>query len=105
MSTSLTVSDDGSVWNLHRAGVDEIPFALQDDGVAADISGDEVTFKVAGGPTVTMEADGRYPTGLVLRFTLEDIAAIPARGADFRIKNETTGQVYLDGKVFARGFA
>lgn len=101
MITPPTISDDGSVWNLKRAGEDPIPFAV----AGADLSADTVIFKVKGGPTVTMTANPDAPATKILAFTLAELAALPAHGADFFIRNETTGQVYLDGKVFARGFA
>ena len=101
MTTPATISDDGRLWNLNRAGEDPIPFAVAE----ADLSTSTVIFKVKGGPVVTMEPNPAVATGKLLAFTVDDLAAIPATGSDFYIRNETTGQVYLDGKVYARGFA
>lgn len=101
MSTPPTISDDGRLWNLNKAGEDPIPFAVAD----ADLSASTVIFKVDGGPTVTLQPNPAVATGKLLVFSLEELAAIPPRGASFFIRNETSGQVYLDGKVFARGFA
>lgn len=99
--TTPTYSDDGTVWNLHRAGADPLPLAVE----GADISADEVIFKVEGGPTVQFGPDPNNPTGKLLTFAPEDLAAMPARGAQFYVKNVTANQVYIDGKVFVRGFA
>lgn len=105
MSTE-TISTEGNVWNLHRASEEEIPLVVTEaDGSPTDISGDYVVFRVKDGPEIVLETDARYPTGLILKFTFVALEAIPARGSDFYIKNLTTGEVYLDGRVFVRGFA
>lgn len=99
--TPATVSDDGSVLNFHRAGMDPVQIAV--DG--ADLSNDLVIFRVEGGPTVTLTADPEHPAGKLLHLTLDELAAIPQRGADFFLRNETSGDVLLEGRVFVRGFA
>ena len=100
MTTPL-ISEDGSTWNLHRAGNPPIPFAVSGD----DLSAATVVFRVRGGPTVTLQANPDLPTGKLIVFTADHLAAIPERGAEFFIRNQTTGEVLLDGRVFARGFA
>lgn len=101
MNNPPTISDDGSVWNLHKAGEDPIRFDVE----GHDLSGATVVFRVEAGPTITLENDPENLMGKVLAFSLADLAAIPARGAEFYIRNETSGQVLLTGKVFVRGFA
>lgn len=102
MSTPPTISADGSVWNLHRAGVDPIPFAV----AGVDLTAVNLVFKVAGGPTVALVPNPSVPTGKLIVFSLSDLAAIPKLGADFYVQPVTGGTApYLEGKVFVRGFA
>ena len=101
MKTPDIISADGTVWTFYRAGTDPIRFDV--DGT--DLSGKTVVFKVAGGPTVTMVDDPENPAGKMLVMSLTDLAALPAQGADFYIRDEASGQVLHDGKVYARGFA
>lgn len=102
----LTVSDDGTVWNLHRAGVDPIEFAYENqDGTPVNLQADTVTFKVKDGPVVTLVANPASATDLLIDFSDADLLAMPKRTADFRIKNETTGQVLLFGLVSVTGIA
>ena len=98
-----TISKDGSVWNVYRAGEDPVPFNV--DG--ADLTGITVIMKVNGGPTITLVPNPEIPTGKLVVFSLADLAAIPARGADFYIQNPsspTPMRPYLTGKIFAHGF-
>lgn len=78
---------------------------IQFDEPGVDLSVCTVIFKVKGGPTVTLVSDPDNATGKLLVLSLEELAALPAHGADFYVRNETTGQLLHDGKVFARGFA
>lgn len=101
MTTPATISDDGSVLNLNRAGMDAITIIV--DGV--DLSNETVIFKVEGGPTVTLSADPENTAYKLLRLTVEEIAEIPKLGAAYFVRHEETGDVLMEGKVFARGFA
>lgn len=104
MSTPTRL-DELKSWTLHRAGEEPKVFGFKQNGQPRDMTGATVVFKVAGGPTIQLV---RHPTEtnvMLLEFTLADLAAIPPRGAEYYIKDETLGRVIVDGKVFAKGFA
>ena len=104
MAQPITVSDDGTIWSLHLDGVEPQSFAIQDDGVISDLTDHEIIFRVNNGPTIALAPDPENIGCVVVAFTLEDLDAIPKRGAEFYIKDLTNDQIYLEGEVFTRGF-
>ncbi|HEY0011540.1 MAG TPA: hypothetical protein VGB79_01660 [Allosphingosinicella sp.] len=99
------VSPDGSVWSFHASGSDIIHLELAENDIDRDASANVVVFRVKGLLDIEFEPDPDNPLGIRLVLTPSDIARLPTRGTPFFVKNMTTGELLIEGKVSRRGFA